>query len=548
MWLCSVVLSLFVLEVLSATVSVKLPRRPSKEIGRRDVATNAAYITPVSISSDSQSYYVVISTGEISFRLALDTASSDIWITSTLCPSSECEKVPRYPVAYQNPTFVSVNENSTEFKASYADGSAVSGFVAKETFHMSNLTVPEQAFALISESNVTMVDDISGILGLGFPRISTINGTATNSTPLFPGLAQQGLLDYPLFGLSLTRNETGSLTFGAVDSSIVTDIEKIVWNEVVEFAPIGNENNVSSYYQWAVPLEGVAVNGQSIPLSPSYPNVTSNTSIAMFDVGTPGIFGPWADVSKIFASINGARLVDESGLWAIPCDTLDPMMFTIGRQNFTLQPTDYLIGRASGNPEICLSWPQAVSPSPDEIDWQFGTPFLRTVYSIFSLGIDNKEPPMIGFYPLQNTTVSADSISSFLSSASAVFDTTLPNSLLGTPSPTTPAYGLNSSVPAPTGGIVATGLATETYSPIFGADTTNLSAIPLITPSPTVATFTTTDSDGSVSTSVSTLSVASVVLGVPPGWNSARSDLAVHVSLTSLIIPIVLYLMKDWII
>jgi len=156
---------------------------------------------------------------------------------------------------------------------------------------------------------------------------------------------------------------------------------------------------------------------------------------------------------------------------------------------------------------------------------------------------------MIGFYPLQqNTTVSADSINSFLSSASAVFDTTLPNSLLGTPSPTTPAYGLNSSVPAPTGGIVATELATETYSPIFGADTTHLSAIPLITPSPTVATFTTTDSDGSVSTSVSTLSVASVVLGVPPGWNSARSDLAVHVSLTSLIIPIVLYLMKDWII
>ncbi|THV03241.1 acid protease [Dendrothele bispora CBS 962.96] len=546
MWFFSVAfLSLFVLETLSVAASVRLPRRSSNEIGRRDVPTSAAYITPVSLSKDGQAYYIVTRTGEISFRLALDTASSDIWITSTLCSTSECQSVPRYPVAYQNPTFVSVNENTTEFRASYADGSAVAGFVAKETFHVSNLTVPEQAFALISDSSVNMADDVSGIMGLGFPRVSTINGTATNSTPLFPSLAQQGLLPYPLFGLSLTRNDSGSLTFGAIDSSIVTDVDKIVWNEVVEFAPIGNENNVSSYYQWAVPLGGISVNGVPVSLSPSYPDVTANHSIAIFDVGTPGIFGPWADVSKIFASINGARLVDESGQWAIPCDTLDPMTFTIGQQNFTLLPTDYLIGPASGNPEICLSWPRAVTPGADEIDWQLGTPFLRTVYSVFSLGIDEKEPPMIGFYPLrQNTSISAATISSFLSSISVTIDTTLPNSLLATPSVTPPTYGLNSSVPAPTGGIVATELATQTYSPIFGAATTNLSALPLITPSPTVATFTTTDSAGLVSTSVSTLSVASVVLGVPPGWNSAPA--AVHVPMIALMIPIVLCSMKDF--
>jgi hypothetical protein len=46
---------------------------------------------------------------------------------------------------------------------------------------------------------------------------------------------------------------------GAVDSSVVADVNKISWNEVVEFAPIGNENNVSSYYQWAVPQEAISV-------------------------------------------------------------------------------------------------------------------------------------------------------------------------------------------------------------------------------------------------------------------------------------------------
>lgn len=41
-------------------------------------------------------------------------------------------------------------------------------------------------------------------------------------------------------------------------------------------------------------------------------------------------------------------------------------------QNFTLQPTDYMIGTASGNPNMCLTWPRANQPTPDGIDWQLG--------------------------------------------------------------------------------------------------------------------------------------------------------------------------------
>lgn len=51
--------------------------------------------------------------------------------------------------------------------------------------------------------------------------------------------------------------------------------------------------------------------------------------------------------------------------------------------NITLQPTDYLIGPVSSNPALCLSWPRATQSSGDGLDWHLGTPFLRTVYSIF---------------------------------------------------------------------------------------------------------------------------------------------------------------------
>lgn len=39
---------------------------------------------------------------------------------------------------------------------------------------------------------------------------------------------------------------------------------------------------------------------------------------------------------------------------------------------FVLQPTDYIIGPASGNPNLCLSWPKALPPSSDGVDWQLG--------------------------------------------------------------------------------------------------------------------------------------------------------------------------------
>lgn len=489
----------------------------------RDVGANgtARGLTPVTLSSDRQSYFTVINIGQISFRVALDTASSDLWIISSDCHTKTCSNVPRYPRAYQSPTYVTVNGDSTPFKASYFDGTVASGFVAKESIRLSNLTVANQAFGMVTDSNVTMVDQTSGIMGLGFPRLSSISKTVTNSTPFLVSLVQQGLLDYPVFGVSLTRNTTGTLTIGAVDSSVVKNTSLVGWNHVVDFAPFGAESNVSSYLQWAIPMSGFAVNGTQFKSMPTYANITGNASLALFDIGSPGIYGPTQDVDRLFSAINGARIVDATGQWAIPCDTVVPMSFTFGLRSYVLQPSDYIIGPASGNPNICLSWPRASPPSPDGIDWQIGTAFLRTVYSIYSYGINTKESPLIGLYPLHNSTGtqdSPDSVSSILSSLSATVATTLPNFLLPTPTFTTPPYAFNTSVSHAPKGIVSSGLATSTYMPILSA-----SALPAITPTATLVTFIVTNSAGFLVTSTSTVAAPSVTLGVPPGWNAGSS-------------------------
>ncbi|KAF8135033.1 acid protease [Boletus edulis] len=482
--------------------------------------SNSDGISPVSLADDG-TYYTVIQAGQISFRVSIDTGSSDLWLVSTGCTTKPCAAVPKYPLSYASPTFVSVNNNETGFNLSYADGT-------RESIEVSNVTVPSQAFGVVTNSNVTLIDDVSGILGLGFPRLSEIyvaapNGACFMCGPFFASLSQQGILDYPIFGLSLTRNSIGSLALGAIDASVVQNTSNIVWNEVVPFAPVGTQTNTSGYMFWAYLYDGLCgVNGSVLTPMPTYPGQTGNSSIALLDVGTPGLYGPYQDVKRLYALFPDSRLVDESGQWAIPCSSSATLTFSFGNGTaFVLQPTDYIIGPVAGNPGLCLSWPKASPPSADGIDWQLGTPFLRTVYSVWSFGIDYVQPPMIGLYAITNSSAPVEPpalVSSYFASVSATLATALPNYPLPTPTFTTPPYVFNTSVPAALGEIVDSELATSTYPPLVASPAIGATGLPQVSDRYTLIA---TKADGELVTSIYHLTEPSVALGEPPGWSGA---------------------------
>ena len=116
-----------------------------------------------------RSYFTVIRVGGIPFRVALDTASADLWLLSSDCETEECKDVPRFQLGYQSPTFQAINDNSTLFEAGYADGTGecytrtdvdlntdalgtavVSGFLARETVEVQDLSVSGQVFGRCS--------------------------------------------------------------------------------------------------------------------------------------------------------------------------------------------------------------------------------------------------------------------------------------------------------------------------------------------------------------------------------------------------------------
>ena len=151
-----------------------------------------------------------------------------------------------------------------------------------------------------------------------------------------------------------------------------------------------------------------------------------------------------------------------------------------------------------------------------------------------SYGIAEKEPPLIGLYPLQVGAVplSPASLSALFSSLTLTVPTTLPNFLVPTPTLTTPSYLFNASVP--TSVIAMSDLATSTYSPLIVGvqngvtQTLNVTSLPEVTPAPTVSIVLLTDGSGAVHTTESPLPISTVVLGRPPGSNSASATLRVY--------------------
>jgi len=308
---------------------------------------NAQYFSEISIGTPPQS-----------FKVVLDTGSSNLWV-----PSSECGSIACYlHTKYDSSSSSTYKKNGSSFEIRYGSGS-LSGFVSQDHVTIGDLKIKDQIFAEATEEPglAFAFGRFDGILGLGYDTISV-----NKIVPPFYSMIDQGLLDEPVFAFYL-----GDTSNGEEDESeaIFGGVNKDHYTGKITTIPLRRK----AY--WEVDLDAITFGDATAELE--------NTGVIL-DTGTSLIALP-STLAELLNKEIGAKK-GYNGQYTIECekrDSLPDLTFTLSGYNFTITPRDYIL-EVQGS---CISsfmgmdFPPPVGPLAI-----LGDAFLRKWYSIYDLG------------------------------------------------------------------------------------------------------------------------------------------------------------------
>ncbi|KAK4154384.1 vacuolar protease [Chaetomidium leptoderma] len=304
---------------------------------------NAQYFSDITIGSPPQT-----------FKVVLDTGSSNLWVPSVECGSIACYLHSKYDSSASS----THKKNGTSFEIRYGSGS-LSGFVSQDTMTIGDLTIKGQDFAeATSEPGLAFAfGRFDGILGLGYDTIS-VNGIV----PPFYKMLEQKLIDEPVFAFYLAdTNGESEVIFGGVD--------KDKYKGKITTIPLRRK----AY--WEVDFDAISYGGDTAELE--------NTGVIL-DTGTSLIALPTQLAEMLNAQIGAKK--NYAGQYQIDCekrDSLKDVTFNLAGTNFTLGPYDYVL-EVSGS---CISTFMGMDfPEPTGPLAILGDAFLRRYYSIYDLG------------------------------------------------------------------------------------------------------------------------------------------------------------------
>ncbi|OJK05153.1 hypothetical protein ASPACDRAFT_110400 [Aspergillus aculeatus ATCC 16872] len=317
-----------------------LQETPINDLSRHDVLVdnfmNAQYFSEIELGTPPQT-----------FKVVLDTGSSNLWV-----PSSECGSIACYlHNKYDSSSSSTYKKNGSEFAIRYGSGS-LSGFVSQDTLTIGDLTIKEQDFAEATQEPglAFAFGRFDGILGLGYDTISV-----NKIVPPFYNMLKQGLLDEPVFAFYLgdanKEGDSSEATFGGVDKSHYT-------GELIKI-PLRRK----AY--WEVDLDSIALGDDVAELE--------NTGVIL-DTGTSLIALPSSLAEMINAQIGTGQSKRSS---------LPDVTFALSGHNFTISAFDYTLETQGSciSAFMGMDFPEPVGPLAI-----LGDSFLRKWYSVYDLG------------------------------------------------------------------------------------------------------------------------------------------------------------------
>ncbi|KAG0706693.1 aspartic peptidase domain-containing protein [Suillus ampliporus] len=380
---------------------------------------------PITDEENDSSYSGVVSIGTPpkNFNLVLDTGSSDLWVATTSCTSCGSD-IPEFDPSKSS----TYKATSSPLKIDYGSG-WVQGTIAQDSVTFGSFEMSQELLAATDFSSGLIDDGLSGIMGLGFASLSTLN-----TTPFWEAFYNANDLSEPLFSFYLERyvNQPnvicaapgGTLTLGGTNSSL--------YQGSIEYL---NLTGPQSY--WSLTVSSVSVQGKTI-------NIDSSSGLAAIDTGTTLIGAPALIAASIWAQVPGSveLIGDYQGLYGFPCTTDVTVSISFGGTNWAISPLDMnlgtlndtMLGNVNTTSRMCVGGIFDVSIDSGPA-WIIGDTFLKNVYSVF-----RASPAAVGFAQL----------ASGLSSSNGSSDPN-PVQVTGSTSPSTCSTGSGSSTSGSTG-------------------------------------------------------------------------------------------------
>ncbi|KAF2864322.1 aspartyl protease [Piedraia hortae CBS 480.64] len=309
-----------------------------------------------------QSYLCPVQVGSNTLMLDFDTGSSDLWVFSTVTPSSVSSGHSLY-----NPSTSGKRLSGATWKISYGDGSGASGIVYSDKVTIGGVTATSQAVeaATSMSSSFASDPDNDGLVGLAFSTLNTVQPTQQKT---FFDTVKSSLAS-ALFTATLRHNAAGTYDFGFIDSSKYTGSLTYV-----------TADNSQGFW-------GFTAGGYSVGSSKT---VSGSIGSSIADTGTSLMYIPAAAARAYYKAVSGATLDSTQGGYTFPCSaTLPAFNVQIGSQVFTVPGT--LINYAPVGNGKCFGGIQPSTGQPVNI---FGDVFLKAVFAVFDA---RSSTPKLGF-------------------------------------------------------------------------------------------------------------------------------------------------------
>jgi hypothetical protein len=328
------------------------------------------------IDYEDESYNGNVSLGSPAqyFNVQLDTGSSNLWVISVECQSSDClgVQIPDYQRNLFNKSASNIyQENGQSLELQYGSG-YVSGYLGVDTFQFAGFTDQSQTFGLATYVDPTFgQEQLDGIFGLGWPQLSEDNVTP----PLQQILSQ---LDKPVFTVWLDRHKKP--TDGQPNGGLITYGGEDTANCDKNFTYV----TLSADLWWTFPITNFKVGSQSFK--------SLGTQQVISDTGTSWLGIPTDEFNAVVSATN-AQYDDDYGIYDIPCDAkkLPDLELTIAGKKFSIPSSEYVVDLGLGNNQCALAAFDSQADDSDLNDptnpgWILGDPFIRSYCNVYDFG------------------------------------------------------------------------------------------------------------------------------------------------------------------